>query len=215
MNMNESRLQGKVIVVTGAGGRLGTRLVTQFTKVGAQVVALGNEGTEDHILDLTSEPEVIEVFKRIRRDHARIDGLVHAVGMWDEWSFLETRLEDWEQMMRVNLTSSFLCFREAVRHMFDSEGIIIGICARSGLETAVAKGGAYAASKAGLMRLIEAVAAEYPTIKTFALAPSIIRYRDPRAPGIYADDLVQLAIQLCSESAGALTGTALRAYGTV
>lgn len=213
MTDSRSYMQDKVVVVTGAGGRLGQRLVARFTEVGAHVVAIGNEGTEDLIVDLANEGEVVDVFERIQREYKRMDVLVHAVGMWNEWPFLDTRLEDWERMMQINLTTSFLCFREAVRHMVKDGGTIIGICARSGLEAAVARGGAYAASKAGLLRLVEAVAAEHPTLNTYALAPSVIRYRDDSGPGVHADDLVQLAIQLCSKSAGALRGTALQAYG--
>ncbi len=213
MTAPRSYLQDKVVVVTGAGGRLGQRLVKRFTEAGAYVIGIGNEGTEDLTLDLANETQVTDAFKQIQKDSNRIDILVHAVGMWNEWPFIDTKLEDWERMMRVNLTTSFLCFREAARHMVNGGGTIIGICARSGLEPSVARGGAYAASKAGLMRLVEAVAAEYPTLNTYALAPSVILYKNTSGPGVQADDLVELAIELCSEPARALRGTALQAYG--
>lgn len=206
-------MKGKVVVVTGAGGRLGQRLVARLQGVSAQVIAVGNAGTEDITLDLTDEGEVVDAFERIQREHNGMDVLVHAVGTWNEWPLLETKLDDWEHMIKINLTTSFLCFREAARHMVDEGGTIIGICARSGLETAVAQGGAYAASKAGLMRLVEAVSAEHPTLNTYALAPSVIRYGNSSGSGVNADDLVELAIQLCSEPARAMSGTALRAYG--
>ena len=64
------------------------------------------------------------------------------------------------------------------------------------------KGGAYAASKAGLFRLVEAVVAEHPQVKIYAIAPSVIQYRDSSGPGVHVDELVKMAIQLCSESAG-------------
>ncbi len=209
-----SDLQDKVVVVTGAGGRLGRRLVVRFREAGARVVSVGNEGTEDLTPDLANEKEVVDTFAQIHRVQGRIDVLVHAVGTWNEWPLLDTKLKDWEHMIQINLTTSFLCFREAARYMVERGGTIIGICAKSGLEAAVARGGAYAASKAGLMRLVEAVAAEHPTLNTYALAPSVILYRDTAAPGVHAEDLVQLTLQLCSKSAGALRGTALQAYGT-
>ncbi|MCY4000775.1 MAG: SDR family NAD(P)-dependent oxidoreductase [Bacteroidetes bacterium] len=215
MNCHCTHLQDKVVVVTGAGGRLGQRMVQQFGEVGAQVVSVGNEGTEDMVLDLSNERQVVDAFQKIYHEHQRMDVLVHAVGMWNEWPLLETKLEDWERMMGVNLTTAFLCFREAVRHMEKSGGTIIGIGARSGLEAAVAKGGAYAASKAGFFRLVEAVAAEHPQVKTYAIAPSVIQYRDSSGPGVHADDLVKMAIQLCSAPASALSGTPLHAYGTL
>ena len=213
MSCNCSHLQDKTVVITGAGGRLGQRLVARFEEIGAHVVSVGRADTTQLTLDLTKEAEVRDAFARIKHQYDRIDALVHAVGMWSEWPLLDTRLEDWEHMMRVNLTSSFLCFREAARQMLPAGGTLIGICARSGLEAAVARGGAYAASKAGLLRLVEAVAAEYPVLRTYALAPSIIRYGKNTGTGVHADDLTELAIQLCSESAAALSGTALQAYG--
>ncbi|MCY4171210.1 MAG: SDR family NAD(P)-dependent oxidoreductase [Bacteroidetes bacterium] len=211
---DSTHLQDKVVVVTGAGGRLGQRMVTRFTKAGARVISIGNEGTEDYILDLSDDLAVRRTFDQIVGENERLDVLIHAVGTWSEWPLLDTKLEDWEYMMRVNLTTAFLCFREAVRHMKDSGGSIIGIGARSGLEAAVALGGAYAASKAGLLRLIEAIAAEHPQVMTYLLAPSIIRYREKNGAGVHADDLVHMAIQLCSAPARALSGTALQAYGT-
>lgn len=214
MTDSRSYLQDKVVVVTGAGGRLGRRLVARFREAEARVVSAGNEGTEDLTLDLANEKEVVDAFAQIHQVQGRIDVLVHAVGTWNEWPLLDTKLEDWERMIQINLTTSFLCFREAARHMVEGGGTIIGICAKSGLEAAVARGGAYAASKAGLMRLVEAVAAEHPTLNTYALAPSVILYRDTADPGVHAEDLVQLTLQLCSKSAGALRGTALQAYGT-
>ncbi len=207
-------LKDKIVVVTGGGGRLGQRMLTRFGETGATVVSVGNMGTEDLTVDLTNETEVIKAFEQILQEQGRMDVLVHAVGMWSEWPLLETKLQDWERMMKVNLTSSFLCFREATRHMVHQGGTIIGIGARAGLESAISRGGAYAASKAGLQRLVEAVAAEHPSLNIFSLAPSTIRYRDSNGPGVYAEDLVQLAIQLCSEPAGALSGSALHAYGT-
>ncbi len=214
MTNSRSDLQDKVVVVTGAGGRLGRRLVARFREAGARVVSAGNEGTEDLTLDLANEKEVVDAFAQIHQVQGRIDVLVHAVGTWNEWPLLDTKLKDWEHMIQINLTTSFLCFREAARHMVERGGTIIGICAKSGLEAAVARGGAYAASKAGLMRLVEAVAAEHPTLNTYALAPSVILYRDTAVPGVHAEDLVQLTLQLCSKSARALRGTALQAYGT-
>ncbi|MCY4000774.1 MAG: SDR family NAD(P)-dependent oxidoreductase [Bacteroidetes bacterium] len=79
-----------------------------------------------------------KAFQNIYDEHQRMDVLVHAVGVWNEWPLLETKLEDWERMMGANLTTVFLCFREAIRHMKDTGGTIIGIGARSGLEAAVA-----------------------------------------------------------------------------
>lgn len=207
-------LKGKVSVITGAGGRLGQRLTARFTEEGAQVITLGNEGMEDFTLDLTRERAVVDTFEKIQRENERLDILVHAVGMWAEWPFLDTDIGDWERMIRINLTTTFLCFREAARHMVDAGGTLIGIGARSGLEAATAQGGAYAASKAGLVRLVEAVAAEHPTLNTYALAPSTIRYQRTVGPGVHADDLVQMAVQLCCTSAEGLRGTVLQAYGT-
>ena len=206
----------RTVVITGASGRLGHIMGRRFENHGDRVVRIDRTGTGGFAADLTDESAVFDVFEAVARSAKSIDAVVHTVGTWDQWPLLNTRLGDWERMMNINLTSAFLCVREAVRHMHACGGTIICIGARPGVQRASTMGGAYAASKAGLMRLVEAAAAEHPTVRSFAIAPSFILYGDePEGTrGVSAAELADLAIELTSDGE-AKSGTTLEAYGSL
>ena len=206
----------RTVVITGARGRLGKVMSRQFEAQGDRVIAIDRDGSGKYVADLVDESSVVSVFESVIREEGGVDVLVHSVGTWAQWSLLDTRLEDWERMMRINLSSSFLCFREAVRHMQNRGGTIIGIGAMPGVEGASAMGGAYAASKAGLMRLIEATAAEFPTVRCFGIAPSLIKYGGEAAGtrGVAAGTLAELAADLATTGT-VVSGTTIEAYGSL
>ena len=204
------------MVITGAGGRLGQLMAGQFAASGNRVVQIDRTGAHSFGADLTDEAAVMEVFSAVVQANGVPDAVVHTVGMWAQWPLLETRLEDFERVMRINLNSAFLCFREAVRCMKDQGGTLIGIGAKPGFGNAGSRGAAYAASKAGLMRLVEATAAEHPTVRCYALAPSYILYgHEPAAArGVSADHLADLAVELTQEG-DVPSGTTIKAFGSL
>lgn len=230
--MSDIRLDGKVVVVTGAAGRLGQRVVDRFARQGATIAAVvrsedearsipfpdGAEGWAFFPTDVTSEPNVEASFRQIGERFGRIFALVHAVGGWASQPFLETSGDDWERIVQMNLTSSFLCFREAARLMQGGTGRIIGIAARQGADQGRGGEAAYSAAKAGVVRLVEAVAAELEGsgITAHALAPSTILYggEGDDARGVPAERLAELCLYLCSPAAEALNGATIRAYGS-
>jgi 3-oxoacyl-[acyl-carrier protein] reductase len=222
-------LDGKVIAVTGANGRLGQRIVQGFGQQGATVAAIvrdqaaadalsfpGGVDARPFAADLTDEGEVEACFGRIGRVCGRLDVLVHTAGGWAMKPLLETSLAEWRGLMQLNLDTAFLCFREAARLMQGHEGRLIGISAAQGADGGRAKQGAYSASKAGVVRLVEAVAQELSGtgITAHAIVPSTILYDDPDGKsGVSAAHLVALCLYLCSEAGAAHNGAALRAYG--
>lgn len=219
-------IESKVVVVTGAGGRLGSRTAEVFAAGGAQVAGVVHHEEaaqrvklprEDvFIADLANEADVERCFHDIGARFGAVDVLIHAVGTWNMSPLLETRLEDWDALMRTNLTSAFLCFREAARAMQGRGGRLIGFAAGQGVDQARAQQAAYAVSKAGVMRLVEAVAAEYAGqgITAHAIAPSTILFGDEEGQkGVRAEDLIDLCLYLCSRAADALNGKTIRAYG--
>jgi len=208
--------QRKTVVVTGAGGHLGQVMAGRFLARGDRVVRMDRDGTHGFGADLTDEAAAREVFGRVVQANGIPDAVVHTVGIWAQWPLLETRLEDFERVMRTNLNSAFLCFREAVRCMKDRGGTLIGIGAKPGFGNAGPMGAAYAASKAGLMRLVEATAAEHPTVRCYALAPSYILYGPQPAGtrGVGADELADLAIALIREG-DVPSGTTIKAFGSL
>lgn len=216
-------LTGRTIVLTGAFGRLGRILTRTLLDAGAAVAGIDARAADPvadsdrlHLFkaDLGSEETVAEVFDEVEEAVGAPDALVHTVGMWAGTPFAETTLEDWEKMLRVNLTSAFLCFREAVRHM-DDGGRLVGIASKQGADRGVAEQAAYSASKAGIVRLVEAIADEYDgRITAAAVAPSAILFGND-GDGVPAQRIADLCAMLCSDEGAAHNGTVLRAYGTI
>ncbi len=223
--MMSTMFEGKNIVITGAGGRLGQRLVHGFIEAGATVAAVNrsdrgipvHDRVQPFLADLSDEAAVADAFAQIAAQVGRVDALVHTVGMWDGRPLLETTLADWQKVMTINLTSAFLCTREAVRHMQDGGGRIVLIGAGQGVDRGRSQQAAYSASKAGVLRLAEAVTEEYADagITAHILAPSMILFGDTSDKGVPADDLVALTQTLCSELGAAVNGATIRAYGTM
>ena len=215
-------LDGKTVILTGAFGRLGRILTRTLLEAGATVAAIDARAADPvvssnrlHLFkaDLSSEDAVADVFDRIDEEIGVPDALVHTVGMWGGTPFADTSLDDWETMLRVNLTSTFLCFREAVRHM--KTGRLVGIASKQGADHGVAEQAAYSASKAGVVRLVEAVADEYDgRITAAAVAPSAILFGSD-GEGVPSERIAELCAMLCSDEGAEHNGTVVRAYGTL
>ncbi|HMB94025.1 MAG TPA: SDR family oxidoreductase [Rhodothermales bacterium] len=226
--MPDQNLNEKVVVITGASGRLGQRLVAGFAQHGATLAAIDldadtialPEGTPGKAFsgNVTQEEEVVAVFKQIKNTLGPVDVLLHTVGTWDGRPFLKTSLEDWQRLIDLNLTSAFLCFREAVRQMDGRGGRLIGIASGQGADKGRAEQAGYSASKAGVVRLVETLAEEFngTGLTAHALAPSAIVFdENSDKKGVPVGDLVELALYLCTPAAASLNGATLRAYGTL
>lgn len=217
-----SDLTDRIIVVTGAAGRLGRVVVRQLEDAGARVAALDRDQPDTGALaqgtDVADAHSVEQAFDAIEAELGAPDGVVHTVGMWKGEPFAETSVESWETVLRVNLTSTFLVFREAVRRMKGSDGRLVGITSGQGADGGVAKQAAYSASKAGVLRVVESVAAEYKGtgLTAVALAPSTILFgdEDADAKGVPVETVAEWCVRLCTSDADALNGQVVRAYGT-
>lgn len=222
----QSFLEEKHVVVTGGAGRFGRLLVNRFLDAGAAVSVVVRSGREVDIAgdretlavfeaDLCDEDHVREAFRMIDANAGSPDILVHAAGGWAETPLLETSLAEWNSLISTNLTSTFLCFREASRLMRGRQGRLIAIAAAQGADRGQPRQSGYSASKAGVVRLVEAVDAEFRNsdIRAFAVAPSFIAYDNDPAPGVSARDLADLCLYLASDAAAGLSGSVIRAYG--
>lgn len=217
-------------LITGASGRLGRVIAGRFRDDGHNVLGIdSNPGASDlptcYGADLTDEDAVDRVVQQIVSDHGMFDVLVHTVGMWDGAPTASLALADWRKVMDVNLTSTFLIFRAALRAKAqiqqtpetDSARLrLIAFASGQGADRGVADQAAYGAAKAGIIRLVESIAAEHPTrrVTTHAIAPSTILFEGMEgARGIGVHDLASTCLVLSGPAGDALSGTTIRAYG--
>lgn len=211
-----------VVVVTGATGRLARRLLSRLEEDGYRTAGVGraqmsrsDSASGRYEADLLDPAAVDACFSEIELDMGEIGALVHAAGAWAETPIETTPVTFWEDLIRANLVCTFVCFQAAAKRLRNG-GRLIAFTAGQGADHSVANQSAYAAAKAGVIRLVESAALELGTrrIAAHAIAPSLILYDDEEADGVRADDLVELCLQLLTDTGEALNGSTLRAYGS-
>jgi NAD(P)-dependent dehydrogenase (short-subunit alcohol dehydrogenase family) len=233
------KFQGKTVLITGATGALGTVAVQRFAAEGANIAALSrtkeslvrlHEQIESTVLflplqcNIFDEREVRLSFENVHSTFGGIDILIATVGgINDHQQIAEISLEEWNRMIELNLTSTFLAVREMQRHLKGkSYGRIIAIGALSGL-TPTAGRGAYAASKAGVIAIVKTLAEEVKGsgITANVIVPSILRTRTNMTsmPGedhslwVPPESVVSLMLHLCTDEGTAINGAILQLFG--
>ena len=168
------RLQGKSVIITGAGSGIGRAASLLFTKEGARLIAVdraeGVKKTVEMIRKAGGTAEAVMADAGSERDvKAFVEKAVSAYGKLDAiWAnagilgglvpLSEQTAEDWEQVLRVNLIGPFLAIKNAMPHMVaQKSGTIICTASVAGLK-AGAGGHPYAASKAGVISLVQLTA---------------------------------------------------------
>lgn len=171
-----AKLDGKVAVVTGAGRGIGRVIAQELAANGACLVAAARTGEEIESLaaeitgsggkalavrtDITDEASVQELFSVIDDKCGPVDILVNNAGMGVFSHIIDCSSEDFDRVMAVNVTGSFLCSREALGRMIPREsGYIINISSVLGIRAYVNQG-AYTAAKHGVMGLTKTLALE-------------------------------------------------------
>ena len=221
-------MQGKVIVVTGAQGALGQAAAAAARARGARVVGIDYAPAADEELrfggvDLSDEAATQAVMGQAHARAGRIDALLNIAGGF-AWKLTEDAdAELWRTMFARNLLTTLNASRAALAHLIESGGAIVNVGALAALQAEAGKG-AYAASKAGVHRLTEAMAEELKgKVRVNAVLPSILDTpanrkdmpdADPRrwvAPGHLADIMLFLA----SDQARAITGALVPVKGEV
>lgn len=227
-------LAGKTIAVTGAFGALGTAVVQRLQAAGARVAAidfaraprdpaaLGGASLHGGV-DLADAQAADAAFAAIVQAHGRLDGLVNIAGGFRWEKVGSGALETWDAMYQMNLRTAVAACRAALPRLPEG-GRIVNIGAQGAVKAGVGMG-AYAASKAGVARLTEALAEELKDrgITVNALLPSIIDTPANRADMPDADfgrwvQPAQLAAAiafLLSDDAAAITGALLPVTGRV
>lgn len=177
------RLEDKVCLVTGASGGIGAATVAAFAAEGAKVVGVDLQpdapGDLALAVDVTDEAQVARMFEQAVEHFGRLDVLFHGAGIAapDDRSVLETELETWERVQRVNLRSIFLCCKHGVPHLLRNEGpergSIINVASLVALIGSATSQAAYTASKGGVLSLSRELGVELARegVRVNALCP--------------------------------------------
>ena len=226
-------MEGNIVVVTGASGALGKVVVAAALAKGARVAAIDHAAsaikpTPQRIelggVDLTDATEAKKAIDAAASHFGKLDTLVNIAGGFAFETTAEGDPKTWQRMYALNVLTALNASRSAIPHLAASgSGRIVNVGAMGALQASAGMG-AYAASKAGVHRLTEALAAEWKgKITVNAVLPSIIDTAANRASMPNADfakwvrpeELAEVILFLASDAASAVTGALLPVNGRV
>lgn len=158
--------KGKRILVTGGSRGIGRGIVEGFVNAGGEVYyasrsAIGNYPKANHIeTDLSRESDILALFKKLDKKGA-IDILVNSAGINYCKKIEKIKLEEWKEVINLNLSSVFLACREAVLRMKrKGYGKIVNISSIAGRHRSPVSGIHYVASKSAIIGLTKQLAYE-------------------------------------------------------
>ncbi|WP_407181216.1 3-oxoacyl-ACP reductase FabG [Bradyrhizobium sp. STM 3562] len=226
-------MNGKVLVITGALGALG-RVVSEVVLArGARVAGIDHapsqrEPTANRIelggVDLTDAAQAKRAIDAAAAHFGRIDALINIAGGFAFEPVADGDSKTWQRMYAINVLTAVNASRAALGHISKSDaGRIVNVGALGALK-ADAGMGPYAASKAGVHRLTDALATEWKgKVTVNAVLPSIIDTEANRASMPKADfstwvqpgELAEVILFLVSDAASAVTGALIPVRGRV
>lgn len=231
--MTANLLDQHKIIVTGGLGALGREVGAFLAALGAQVVLVDRAPTADvpgvravlGQVDLTDAASTAAAFNQAVLAMGGVDGLVNVAGGF-AWEKLEGgQLSTWDRLYAMNLKTAVVASEQGLPHLLrhPASGIVnVGALAAQKAATGMA---AYAASKAGVARLTEAMAEEFKGrgLRVNAVLPSIIDTPANRADMPDADvsqwvrptELAAVIAFLLSDQASAVTGACIPVAGRI
>jgi NAD(P)-dependent dehydrogenase (short-subunit alcohol dehydrogenase family) len=225
-------MRDKVLVVTGGSGVLGYAVAEAALAAGAYVALPGREETsklaaQDRLLvlggvDLTDFAAVTQAFEAVVVRFGKIDGLANVAGGFRWQTLADGDLAGWTDQFKMNLLTAVTACKAALPSLRASQGAIVNV-GSAPAKKAGAGMGAYAASKAGVLRLTESLAEEEKLagVRVNAVLPTIIDTPRNRADMPKADfsrwvkpeEIAKTILFLLSEDAKAITGAEILIAG--
>src|SRR6266496_435101 len=198
-----SRLDGKICVITGAGGGMGADAAVLFSEEGAQVcVADVNLEAAEQVaaqardafavqVDVADAESVQAMYAATAERYGGIDVLYNNAGVSpaDDGSILETELDAWERVQAVNTRGVYLCCKHGIPYLLErGGGSVINVASFVALVGAATSQISYTASKGAVLSLSRELAVQFARqgIRVNALCPGTVD--TPLLRGIWGDD---------------------------
>ncbi|MEO7862116.1 MAG: SDR family NAD(P)-dependent oxidoreductase [Nitrospirales bacterium] len=216
-------LNGKVILLTGARGGLGSVVTPILSGAGATLIIVDRVLPQDVIdrrggftADVTNETEVAQAVADTVKQAGRVDGLINLVGGFAPGSAVETDAAAWQKMLSLNVTAAFLLSRAVIPHMTARRsGRLVHIAARAALEP-FRGAAAYFVAKSALISLIRVMALELEGagVTVNGILPTTIdtlanRESTPhadRSTWVKPESIAHVLVWLMSDEAAAING---------
>lgn len=186
-------LKGKAAVVTGSARGIGKAIAEKLASLGASVVI--NDISEDtakktaeeiaakygvetlaHACDISQEDQAAALMEACVQKFGKVDILVNNAGITRDTLMLRMKKEQWDQVIAVNLTGTFLCTKAAFKHMMSARsGAIVNLSSIAGVNGNMGQTN-YSASKAGVIGFTKSAALEGAMrgVRCNAIAPGFI-----------------------------------------
>ena len=178
MSSLSERFADKVVLITGAASGIGRATAERLAAEGATIVAADLAPVDYDVatkvsVDVSSPEQVTAMVDRAIADHGRLDVVCNIAGILRFNNFEDITLDEWNQVLAVNLTGTFLVCQAVIPHLLETRGNIVNTASTAALAghpwTA-----AYSASKGGVLALSQ-------TSRSSSGARVSVRTSSPRA----------------------------------
>jgi len=239
-----SALEKKNIIVTGASGGIGNAIIKKLSEAGANILASGTriekleelkknfEGLKILKFDISQSDKIEDFIENATSElGGSLDGIVNNAGITQDNLAIRMSLDEWQKVINVNLTSTFLMTKFAIKKMLKNKsGKIVNITSVVGHTGNLGQAN-YTASKAGIIAMSKSLAIEYAkkNININCISPGFIKtamtdkidekFKDiivskiPSARLGEPDDIANAVIFLCSDQSSYINGETLHVNG--